>query len=209
MSQSTELIQNVFLSLSIVIGDSMIIHRLWVVWIHSRLVVVFPICSLLLVTTFSVISDYTSMKSGSVLQNKWLIFNPSFSLITNIYCTGPSPALPSTCDSVPSNVPAFIAWKIWNTTKLSMSSGGSKLRHFVIVVVESAGIYAFWAACLVVTFQARSNVQSIVLQTAPGVVGIVNALIHTRVSLGWTSEQSQAWPSSSLRFADQSAAEAG
>ncbi|KAJ6609576.1 hypothetical protein B0H10DRAFT_473804 [Mycena sp. CBHHK59/15] len=191
MSQSTELIQNVFLSLSIVIGDSMIIHRLWVVWIHSRLVVVFPICSLLLVTTFSVISDYTSMKSGSVLQNKWLIFNPSFSLITNIYCT------------------AFIAWKIWNTTKLSMSSGGSNLRHFVIVVVESAGIYAFWAACLVVTFQARSNVQSIVLQTAPGVVGIVNALIHTRVSLGWTSEQSQAWPSSSLRFADQSAAEAG
>ncbi|KAJ7827360.1 hypothetical protein B0H14DRAFT_3467148 [Mycena olivaceomarginata] len=83
------------------------------------------------------------------------------------------------------------------------------LRHFVVIVVESAGLYAFWAIFFAVAYETQSNLQSSVIQTAPALVGIVNALIHTRVGLGWTSEQTEksSWPSSPLMFADRNAVE--
>ncbi|KAJ6597959.1 hypothetical protein B0H10DRAFT_2086569 [Mycena sp. CBHHK59/15] len=165
-AQITEVVQASFLSLSIVIGDSLIIHRLWVVWSHSKIVLVVPVCNL-----FALTGDI------DVFSNPWLKLNTVLTLITNIYCTG------------------FITWKIWTITRLSMPSDGTNLRHFLVIVVESAGFYAFWAVFFAVAYD--------VIQTAPAVVGIVNALIHTRVGLGWTGEQTQGlpWPSSPLRFA--------
>ena len=63
----------------------------------------------------------------------------------------------------------------------------------------------FWAVFFSITYETHSNLQSSVIQTAPALVGIVNALIHTRVGLGWLSEQTQtegeAWPASLPRFA--------
>ncbi|KAJ7726158.1 hypothetical protein DFH07DRAFT_970608 [Mycena maculata] len=80
---------------------------------------------------------------------------------------------------------------------------GTNLRDFIVIVVESAGLYASWALFFVITYQLRSNLQLIVVQTAPPLVGLVNALIHTRVGLGWTGEQMEgvARPSSPVRFA--------
>ena len=71
-------------------------------------------------------------------------------------------------------------------------------------MVESAAIYAFWAAFFTVTYEVKSTVGSFVLETAPATVGIVNALIHTRVGLGWTREQNEgltaSWPVGPLTF---------
>lgn len=39
------------------------------------------------------------------------------------------------------------------------------------------------------------------IQSAPEVVGIVNALIHTRVGLGWAIEAQQSPPPSQMAFA--------
>lgn len=103
------------------------------------------------------------------------------------------------------------------------------IQHFLVIVVESAGLYASvcsnclqymkliwvlcftllrcWAVFFAVAYETESNVQSCVIQTAPALVGIVNALIHTRVGLGWTSEQAERlpWPASPLRFAGRDA----
>ncbi|KAJ6612881.1 hypothetical protein B0H10DRAFT_2050829 [Mycena sp. CBHHK59/15] len=184
-AQITEVVQASFLSLSIVIGDSLIIHRLWVVWSHSKIVLVVPVCNLFALTVCTFISTNTTSHSIDVFSNPWLKLNTVLTLITNIYCTG------------------FITWKIWTITRLSMPSDGTNLRHFLVIVVESAGFYAFWAVFFAVAYESKSNIQSSVIQTAPAVVGIVNALIHTRVGLGWTAEQTQGlpWPSSPLRFA--------
>ncbi|KAJ7919655.1 hypothetical protein B0H13DRAFT_2656699 [Mycena leptocephala] len=154
-TQFTEIIQNSFMSLSVLIGDSLIIHRLWVVWSQS--------------------------KRGLIV-----IALPTASLIT---------------------LTAFIAWKIWIITRETMPVEGSNLRHFLVIVVESAGLYACWAVFFAVAYETESNVQSCVIQTAPALVGIVNALIHTRVGLGWTSEQAERlpWPASPLRFAGRDA----
>ncbi|KAJ7794541.1 hypothetical protein B0H14DRAFT_3888694 [Mycena olivaceomarginata] len=68
---------------------------------------------------------------------------------------------------------------------------GDALIKFLAIVVESAGIYAVWVILFSVTYETNSNLASFFLETAPAVVGIVNALIHTRVGLGWTSEPNQ------------------
>ncbi|KAJ7647939.1 hypothetical protein FB45DRAFT_1052344 [Roridomyces roridus] len=49
----------------------------------------------------------------------------------------------------------------------------------------------FWAILFFVLYQAESEFQYIVIEAVPEVVGFVNTLIHTRVGLGWTSEQMQ------------------
>ncbi|KAJ7723028.1 hypothetical protein B0H14DRAFT_578756 [Mycena olivaceomarginata] len=191
-TQLTEIIQNSLMSLSILIGDSLIIHRLWVVWSHSKLVlliIAIPTASLITLTVGSFVSLNITSHSTDVFGNLMLKMGTVLTFVTNVYCT------------------AFITWKIWTITREIMPVGGSNLRHFLVIIVESAGLYACWAVFFAVAYQAQSNIQSCVIQTAPALVGIVNALIHTRVGLGWTSEQTERlpWPSSPVRFAGRDA----
>ncbi|KAJ7304671.1 hypothetical protein DFH08DRAFT_976664 [Mycena albidolilacea] len=210
-TQLTEGIQNGFMALAILIGDSLIIHRLWVVS-RSKLVLAVPVACLTALTgehwwtsaqrmthATTEVSSFVSLKvfwnSADVFANPLLKMNSLLTLFTNVYCTGEF----SCC----------ITWKIWTITKFTAPSDGINLRHFVVIVVESAGLYAFWAIFFAVAYEAQSNLQSSVIQTAPALVGIVNALIQTRVGLGWTSEQTEksSWPSSPLMFADRNAVE--
>ncbi|KAJ7440776.1 hypothetical protein B0H11DRAFT_1750460 [Mycena galericulata] len=194
-AQVTELLQEAFLMISILIGDSLIIHRLWVVWEHRTAVVVFPICTLTALTMCSAVSMYTVSRrttSHDVFSDPWLTSNCVLTLVTNVYST------------------AFITFKVWNITRVARPIGGSNLRDFLVIVVESAAIYASWAVFFTATYQTRSVVQFIVIQTAPEVVGIVNALIHTRVGLGWAIEaQAGSPPASQMAFAKMGPAPRG
>ncbi|KAJ7926268.1 hypothetical protein B0H13DRAFT_2564870 [Mycena leptocephala] len=184
-TQFTEIIQNSFMSLSVLIGDSLISKR-------GLIVIALPTASLITLTDPTVgsfVSLNITLHSTDVFGNPLLKINTVLTLVINVYCT------------------AFIAWKIWIITRETMPVEGSNLRHFLVIVVESAGLYACWAVFFAVAYETESNVQSCVIQTAPALVGIVNALIHTRVGLGWTSEQAERlpWPASPLRFAGRDA----
>ncbi|KAJ7627795.1 hypothetical protein DFH06DRAFT_1480806 [Mycena polygramma] len=190
-TQLTEVIQNCFMLLSIVIGDSLIIHRLWVVWAHKKLVLVVPVGSLITLTVGSFVSLNITAHSTDIFANPLLKMNAILTLLNNVYCTGKHRLkfrieLKGYCA-------VFITWKIWKITKASMPSlaSGTSLNHFLVIVVESAALYACWAVFFAVTYEVQSNLQSTVIQTAPALVGIVNALIQTRVGLGWTSEQAE------------------
>ncbi|KAJ7801526.1 hypothetical protein B0H14DRAFT_2895257 [Mycena olivaceomarginata] len=169
--QLTYRAMNILTTTSIVIGDALIIHRLWVVWAKSRLVVVFPICSVIAFIVGSGISTHRVELSKTIFSDPWLTASIIMTLVNNIYCT------------------ALISWRIWATTKLSIASDGINLR--------------FWVIFFTVTYQTNSNLGSFVLETAPAIIGIVNALIHTRVGLGWTSEPKQG-PPTELIFASLS-----
>ncbi|KAF7364197.1 hypothetical protein MSAN_01079000 [Mycena sanguinolenta] len=168
--QATVIAQDTFMTIAILIGDSLIIHRLWVVS-KSKLVLAVPIASLMAFTVIGFVGLRVVLRTADVFTDSLLKVTPMLNLLTNVYCT------------------AFITWKIWTVTKAAMPSDGTKLRRFVVILIESAGIYAIWVVFFAVTFQLRSNLQSSVIQTAPALIGLVNALIHTRVGLGWTSEQ--------------------
>ncbi|KAJ7740389.1 hypothetical protein B0H16DRAFT_57967 [Mycena metata] len=177
-------IQDVFLALSYIIGDSMIIYRLWVVWTHNKLVLVVPIITLTAFTVVSSVSTSVVSHGRSVFDDPLLRYTPILTLVTNVYCT------------------SFIGWKIWTITRLSLPSGGTKLRHFLVIVVESAALYALWAVLFLVAFETKSNLQVVLIQAGPELIGLVNALIMTRVGLGWTSEQIHGTPyPSALVFA--------
>ncbi|KAJ7692247.1 hypothetical protein B0H17DRAFT_1061662 [Mycena rosella] len=186
-AQATELVQEAFLMISILIGDSLIIHRLWVVWEHRTSIVVFPICTLAALTMCSAVSIYTVSHKApgmDIFSDPWLTSNCVLTLVTNVYST------------------VLITYKIWNITRVARPIGGSNLRDFLVIVVESAAIYASWAVFFIATYQTRSLVQFFVIQAAPEVVGVVNALIHTRVGLGWAVEaQAGSPPASEMAFA--------
>ncbi|KAJ7073316.1 hypothetical protein B0H15DRAFT_957301 [Mycena belliarum] len=194
-AQATEFAQEAFLMVSVLIGDSLIIHRLWVVWEHRTGVVVFPICSLAALTLCSAVSMYTlSRKSEAreIFADPWLTSNCVLTLLTNVYST------------------ALITYKIWRITRVRVARpiGGSNLRDFLVIVVESAALYASWAIFFTATYQARSLVQFVVIQSAPQVVGIVNALIQTRVGLGWAIEaHAGSPPPSAMAFAKRAGTE--
>ncbi|KAF7364151.1 hypothetical protein MSAN_01074300 [Mycena sanguinolenta] len=167
--------QDGLVTLAVLVGDSLIIWRLWAVW-RSKLVLAIPIVSLTALTISGFINLIVVLHSADIFTDPLLEVNSWLTLLTNVYCT------------------AFITWKIWIVTKAAMPSDGMNLRHLVVIVIESAGIYLIWVVFFAVIFQVRSNLQSSVIQAAPAVIGIVNALIHTRVGLGWTSEQTGKTP---------------
>ncbi|KAJ7768815.1 hypothetical protein B0H16DRAFT_1780837 [Mycena metata] len=100
-----------------------------------------------------------------------LKYTPILTLVTNVYCR------------------SFIEWKIWTITQLALPSGGKKLRHFLVIVVESAALYALWAVLFLVAFETQSNLQVVLIEAGPEPIGLVNALIMMRGGLGWTTEQ--------------------
>ncbi|KAJ7493092.1 hypothetical protein B0H11DRAFT_977434 [Mycena galericulata] len=184
LTRPIAVVQDTLLTLSFVVGDSLIIYRLSVVWSHYARVLVFPILSLTAYAVVVSLSTSVTARNSDVFANPWLKIAGFLTLVTTVYCT------------------VFMSWKIWITTRLSSGSGGPNLRHFLAIVVESAAFYALWAVLFVVAFEAKSNLQLTVIQTGPEVIGVVNALIMTRVGLGWTSEQNEGVPaSSSLIFA--------
>ncbi|KAJ7736097.1 hypothetical protein B0H16DRAFT_1574416, partial [Mycena metata] len=119
--------QDTFLALSFVVGDSMIISRLWVVWAHSKRVLVVPILTLTAFAVGCFISTSVVAHNPNIFSDPWLKYTPILTLI-------------------------------------------------------------LWAVLLVVAFKTKLNLQLIIIQAGPELIGLVNALIMTRVGLGWTSE---------------------
>ncbi|KAJ7270331.1 hypothetical protein C8J57DRAFT_306556 [Mycena rebaudengoi] len=167
-SQLTAIVQNTFLMMCTLVGDSLIIYRLWIVWSRTKRVVVIPILSLVSLTICSLVSARTNSHKETVFSNGWIIGNSVSILITNIYCT------------------ALISWKIWDAAQIR-SSDGSNVRYFLTIMVQSAGIYTCWVVLFTAAYQAKSNLQFIFIQTAPPLIGIVNAVIHTRTGLRHTA----------------------
>ncbi|KAJ7137747.1 hypothetical protein C8R44DRAFT_975738 [Mycena epipterygia] len=169
--------------ISIIINDSMIIFRLWVVWGRNKLVIVVPILSLIGVTvstTLVVVTSWGVQSSAQVIG-----FLPSFvcTLVTNIYCTG------------------FIIWRIWTITKACTAVNGSNLNGLLAMLIESSALYTSWVLFYTVTEQITSDVQYVAFGAIPAVAGIANALIQARIGLGKTIEPSTKVPTTApLRF---------
>ncbi|KAJ7825449.1 hypothetical protein B0H13DRAFT_326333 [Mycena leptocephala] len=179
-----ETAQDSVLSVAIILGDSLITHRLWVVWAPNKLVLVVPMLSILALSFSSSLSTYTTVHNPDVFSNAWLRVK---------------------CFSYPDNYRLLHGWRIWTVTRISLVSEGSNLRRFLVIVVESAAFYAIWTLFFAIAYATKFSLQVFVITTGPAVVGMVNALIHTRVGLGWASETEQGPGGqpvpSSLRFA--------
>ncbi|KAJ6541192.1 hypothetical protein DFH09DRAFT_1174726 [Mycena vulgaris] len=169
------LVRNVFLWLSWCIGDLLIIQRLWTIWTHNRLVVVFPLCTWLGLTVTgiggNVISSLHYLEPTKIFPtvHVWFTSELVFTLCTTVYCT------------------AFFVFRIWNNQRQMTSVGDPRgtLMGLLANIVESAAIYTAWFIITIVSFQVQSLANFWVLESSAGVVGVVNMLIYVRVGLGW------------------------
>ncbi|KAJ7130426.1 hypothetical protein C8R44DRAFT_775535 [Mycena epipterygia] len=177
-SQVSDTVGEVFLMLVLVIGDSMIIYRLWVVWSFNLRVIVIPVLSLLglivsLIIDIEAMSHLKNLAAGQeqtpLAQTN--ISQAAFTLATNVYCT------------------AFISWELWRISRYCQPVGGLNLRDFLAILVESAAIYTCWTIYYTIADQLHSTLVFIATGAIPPVVGIANALILVRVGLGRSIER--------------------
>ncbi|KAJ7106622.1 hypothetical protein C8R44DRAFT_745098 [Mycena epipterygia] len=168
----TLVVNNSLVIAAVLIGDAVIIHRLWIIWNRDLRVVFVPVLSWLgiltcgiaiiyIFTQFIATNNNISTADGAWVTANWaldtLCVRPSLikwsnlnylHRSTNIYCT------------------TFIAWRIWKTSRAEAEVGGGLLMK--------APPYG------------RSTLQLILSDLTPSIVGLVNLLIHLRVGLGWS-----------------------
>ncbi|KAJ8092338.1 hypothetical protein PM082_023941 [Marasmius tenuissimus] len=173
-SHITQLVKNVFLSSSAVIGDALIIYRMWVVWGRAYRIIVFPIISLAGTTAAGIVVAYLFRAStpgtvvfiGSIAN--WIIVESILSTCTNLYCS------------------IFISWRIWHQMRQTsefLSVTDRPLAKVLILFVESAALYAIWQLIFLTLLFAHSNIQFTFVDSYPPIAGIAFMSINARIYL--------------------------
>ncbi|KAF8190931.1 hypothetical protein K438DRAFT_1830987 [Mycena galopus ATCC 62051] len=170
-AQGPELVKETLLFSVALLGDALVAYRLWIIWGRNRLVIIFPIFALVGMVAISVAMVIQLVKSESELVDTLLTGLAPFKLISFLLSLVGN--LYSTC---------CIIFRICRVTRVK-SGSASRLKWFLVILVESAAIQTFWQIFMVAT---HGEVDA--RDTFPAVVGISNTLIHARVGLGWSPD---------------------
>ncbi|KAJ7823829.1 hypothetical protein B0H14DRAFT_2825825, partial [Mycena olivaceomarginata] len=90
------------------------------------------------------------------------------------------------------SVIGLIIFRICKVTAAIRPTSDSRLMYFLNVLVESATLQTFWLVFGAITLFVKSNAAYAVYavsDTFPAIIGIANLLIHARVGLGWSHDQ--------------------
>ncbi|KAJ7868446.1 hypothetical protein B0H13DRAFT_2351405 [Mycena leptocephala] len=167
--------RSILVILNNLIGDAIIIQRLWFIWGRSLRVIIVPALSWFGVSTSGFVLSYllTHLRPGNMSYTRaWITVGWALTTVTNVYCT------------------ACIAWRIWRTNRVTQAIGGGLLMYVLVILVESAAIWAVWTVFFAVTTQTGSQLQILATDLTPPIIGLVNVLIYLRVGLGWSSAPS-------------------
>ncbi|KAF7345814.1 hypothetical protein MVEN_01602800 [Mycena venus] len=200
-SHITEILKYGFLVASFMIGDSLLIHRLWVVSGFRPGIIVFPIITLIGLLTFSVgliyqLSTYTSNDSMfQAAYRRWTTGVCICCLCTAAYTTGKLCliALPHRLKSTHS-CKVCIWYKLWSVSRALESFGVTSLTTIVRIFTDSAALFATFSLFHLVSYQCGSNIQFIVLDCMPAVVGISNLLVQIRLHWDLTQKRAASTP---------------
>ncbi|KIK67734.1 hypothetical protein GYMLUDRAFT_36485 [Collybiopsis luxurians FD-317 M1] len=170
-------VKTAFLFASLILCDTLIIYRLWIVWSHNYYVIIFPVMTLtgLLVCGIGLPVQLASFAPNLTIfanqAGRWITSDCVFTLCTNLYST------------------SMIGYRIWsiNRVTLGMSYGAKNLMSILGIFVESAAIYTAWTIFVFVTYLSGSNIQFLGSDVWPHAAGISFMLINVRVSLGWAA----------------------
>ncbi|KAJ7022356.1 hypothetical protein C8F04DRAFT_241738 [Mycena alexandri] len=163
------------------LNDWIMIYRLYIVWNHSRPIIILPVLAGIGYTGCGVALIFDIKKLGStgtIMSLTGFIFT----LAMNIYCT------------------LGICWKIHTITRVCLPEGGTNLRDLLAMLVESSALYTSWGLFYAITHQINDNSQIFAIATLPPVAGIANALLYTRVGMATSSERDTIQTSQGLRF---------
>ncbi|KAH9934353.1 uncharacterized protein B0H18DRAFT_556634 [Fomitopsis serialis] len=179
LKQMTEVVKTGFLMTSLVIGDAMVIYRLWIIWNRRLSIVIFPLCTLAGLTACGVgityqFTQYYPGENVFVSQaGRWITSDCAFTLCTNVYST------------------TLIAYRVWNSQRHVKAYTGANVLSMLATFVESAALYTSWTTFFFISYQTHSNLQFTAVDTWAEMSGISFMLINVRVGLGWAQTGSR------------------
>ncbi|KAJ7040055.1 hypothetical protein C8F04DRAFT_273259 [Mycena alexandri] len=189
-SQRTQVVRSALAEITVLIGDAVIIHRLWLIWNRNLSIVVLPMISWVGVLVCGVAVAYLFSQSHaghnlfSTRAGGWVTANWALPMTTNVYCT------------------ALITWQIWSTSRVVKDLGDGVLMPVLVILIESAAIWTAWAVFFGVAYQRDSLSLFIAKDLTPSIVALTNMCIHLRVGLGWSRTSVQGTSRSGVMTSD-------
>ncbi|KAJ7608218.1 hypothetical protein FB45DRAFT_389353 [Roridomyces roridus] len=168
--EHTLVIIGALLFVSFLLGDLLLVYRLWVIWGGHRKIMILPLCVLIAATVVSIIvllqiaQLFPPSKNMEALDD--IARNLSFA--NNVYCT------------------AAIVYRVLRANRYTHPE--SRLMSILAILVESAALQMCWFIVLGVAIPVSSAAALFLVATFPGITAITNLLIHARVGLGWSQE---------------------
>ncbi|KZT01335.1 uncharacterized protein LAESUDRAFT_686826 [Laetiporus sulphureus 93-53] len=179
LKQTTEVVKTGFIMATLVIGDSMVIYRLWIIWNYRSAVIIFPLCTLvgLTVCGVGITYQFSQYDPGEDVflsaAGRWITSDCVFTLCTNVYSS------------------FMITLRVWRSYVSIRNYAGANLLGVLATIIESAALYTSWTIFFFVTYQTGSNLQFTAVDTFAVISGISFMLINVRVGLGWAHLASQ------------------
>ncbi|KAJ7914089.1 hypothetical protein B0H13DRAFT_2463742, partial [Mycena leptocephala] len=156
-SQTTQVARSALTEMTMLIGDAVIIHRLWLIWNRNFRVVVVPV-----ILWFGVLA--CGIVVACLFSQSWL----GHILFTT-----------SAGGWVTAN------WML-TTIRAVKDIGDGIFMPVLAILVESAAMWTTWMIFFAVTYQTRSVLEFNVVDLTPLIIAFTNMFIHLRVGLGWS-----------------------
>ncbi|SJK99453.1 uncharacterized protein ARMOST_02754 [Armillaria ostoyae] len=178
MTRAVYILQEAATVTNCLIGDTILIWRLYVIWNKKIFICLFPVSLVLAFGVCGYISIYRlshlSLSDVHTVNDilNWLQATWSLSLATQILVT------------------TLIATRIWLLSRqaLARPSGKQSNPYMTVIwtVVESGAIYTFTATLMLAFFTQRSQVSTVMGDALGQISAIVPALIIVRAGLGYS-----------------------
>ncbi|CCL98627.1 uncharacterized protein FIBRA_00629 [Fibroporia radiculosa] len=173
---------------TIVIGDSVLVWRLYVVWGKNIWIAIFPLCMILAtaITGYVAIGQWLNPALQSTNINM-AVFNDSVRWVTAMYAVSLS-----TNVSVTAITAGRIWWVSYRGRKIASATSGARYTRVIILLLESGAMLAAMKIMEFILFEIAGtgiggdNALWIVLEAMPQAMGIMPTLIVLAVTSGYT-----------------------
>ncbi|KAI0739683.1 hypothetical protein C8Q80DRAFT_1111574 [Daedaleopsis nitida] len=177
------LARNAVLFVDMLLGDSVMIYRTWIIWAKDYRIIVVPGITMSALVAFGIGLLYVGFTAGKDLftaeVGRWIAGYCIATLCSKSRVI---------CALMLSS--AMIAYRIWANNRAMKKTGvvsdRGDLSNALVIFVESAALYSGWAVLYIVFYITRSPLQHIGANCGPAVIGIAFTLITVRVGLGWS-----------------------
>ncbi|KAF5361172.1 hypothetical protein D9758_009066 [Tetrapyrgos nigripes] len=168
------------------LGAAAAIYRTWVLWGHNWKVILLP--SLLLI--INIVAGYMVCGLYTTVNPTQTVFDPTFTnwirtfysitVVTNIITTG------------------LMGYRIWKTARILAQDSVDRRKFLTVIriLVESAALQLIVEIVLLALYCSDQNIQYILLESVPSVVGITLNAITLRLKL-YTRQQNRSLPTKS------------
>ncbi|THU80587.1 hypothetical protein K435DRAFT_767910 [Dendrothele bispora CBS 962.96] len=169
LKETTMVVYTAFLALTLLIGDCIVLYRLWCIWNHNRLVIIFPcltttgLLACICGTAYQFSQSHAGENILEISSGRWILSDAVLLFRTN-------------CDLL-----AFIAWRVSQVHK-----SVSHIKKVFIIFIESAALILFWALAFIISYAVNSTMFIFVVDIAPSISGIACCMINIRIGLGYS-----------------------